>query len=108
MKQKKETGFRKYDQGKLRYDLMPAKVLEQVVDVLTYGANKYTTKDSDGADNWHKCPDPNNRYYAAALRHIQAWRQGELLDKESGKPHLAHAICCLTFILEFANMQNHK
>ena len=48
MQQKKETGFRKYDQGKLRYDLMPAKVLEQVVDVLTYGANKYTTKDSDG------------------------------------------------------------
>lgn len=108
MKQKKEIGFRKYDQGKLRYDLMPAKVLEQVVDVLTYGANKYTTKDSDGADNWHKCPDPNNRYYAAALRHIQAWRQGEFLDKESGKPHLAHAICCLTFILEFANMAKNK
>jgi len=108
MKQKKETGFRKYDQGKLRYDLMPAKVLEQVVDVLTYGANKYTTKDSDGADNWHKCPDPNNRYYAAAMRHIQAWRQGEILDKESGKPHLAHAICCLTFILEFANMAKNK
>lgn len=98
MQQKKETGFRKYDQGKLRYDLMPAKVLEQVVDVLTYGANKYSD------NNWHKCPD-QNRYYAAAMRHIQAWRQGEILDKESGKPHLAHAICCLTFLLEFANMK---
>lgn len=98
MKQKKEK-FVKYDQGKLRYDLMPQKVLEQVVDVLTYGANKYSP------DNWKNCPEPDKRYYSALMRHVEKHRSGEFLDKESGKPHLAHAICCLTFMLESANMK---
>lgn len=106
--EKDKQAFRKYDQGKLRYDLMPAKTFEQIVDVLTYGANKYTTKDSDGANNWHKCPDPDTRYYAALMRHVESFRKGEYYDKESGRPHLAHALCCLIFILEYHNMHDKK
>lgn len=34
----------KFDQGKLRYDLLPPEMLEEVALVLTYGAVKYTTE----------------------------------------------------------------
>jgi hypothetical protein len=29
-----------------------------------------------------------------------AWKSGETLDPESGKHHLAHAMCCAMFLLE--------
>lgn len=83
----------KYDQNKLRYDLMPPEVLQSVVQVLTNGAKKYAD------NNWKDVPDSDNRYYAAAMRHLQAWRMGEMLDAEDSLPHLSHAICCLSFLL---------
>jgi len=92
--------FRKYNKGKLRYDLLPVEALEAVVDVLTYGAEKYTVAGSSGDSNWKNCPDIDNVYYAAALRHIMAWRKGETTDSESTRHHLAHAMCCLIFILQ--------
>ena len=85
---------RKYDADKLRYDLLPIYPLEEIVAVLTYGARKYDD------NNWRKVKPLADRYYAAALRHITAWRRGEKLDSESGKHHLAHAMCCLIFIME--------
>ena len=83
----------KHDSDKLRYDLMPPEVLQSVVQVLTNGAKKYAD------NNWKDVPDSDNRYYAAAMRHLQAWRMGELLDAEDGLPHLSHAVCCLSFLL---------
>lgn len=96
---KSEEG-RKFDDGKLRYDLVPTYALEAVVGVLTYGAKKYDD------ENWRKVEDYERRYYAAALRHIEKHRQGEYLDPESGKPHLAHAVCCLMFVLEKGEERN--
>lgn len=85
---------RKDDLGKLRYDLVPAYALLDVVKVLTYGAKKY------GAENWRKVPEAVPRYVAAYMRHVEAHRRGQVDDPESGLPHLAHAICCLLFLLE--------
>jgi hypothetical protein len=31
---------------------------------------------------------------------LWAWKEGEQIDPESGKHHLAHALCCLTFLYE--------
>ena len=76
---------------KLMYDLLDAYAMEDVVKVLTKGAIKYSP------NNWHKCKG-KLRYYAAGMRHLEAWRKGEDLDNESGLPHLAHAMCCLMFI----------
>jgi len=41
------------------------------------------------------------RCFAAMMRHIACWRNGEACDKESGKPHLAHAIVNAMFVLHF-------
>ena len=86
----------KYDGAKLRYDLLPMGPLDQVVKVLTYGALKYAP------DNWQQVPDAKNRYYAAAMRHLSAWKQGEANDSESDVSHLAHAACCMLFLLHFS------
>jgi hypothetical protein len=83
---------RKDDQGKPRLDLIPPKALIDLGKVLAYGAEKY------GDDNWRKVKDGENRYYAAALRHLLAWRSGEMLDPDSGLPHLSHAMTCLLFL----------
>ena len=56
------------------------------------------TKVVTGENNW-ALVEPE-RYDDAALRHIQAYLSGEVSDPESGKPHLAHALCCLMFRLE--------
>lgn len=85
----------KLDKGKLRVDLVEPEFIEDVADVLTYGAEKY-------ADNsWQDIPNAVDRYYAATMRHLLAWRKGEQVDKESGKSALAHAATNLMFLLHF-------
>lgn len=82
--------FVKHDDTKPRFSLLPQKPLEGAIAVLEYGAKKYSP------DNWSKCKDPL-RYYDAMMRHVLAYRRGETHDKESGLPHLDHALCCLLF-----------
>ena len=41
------------------------------------------------------------RYESALLRHITKYKNGEIYDKETGLQHLAHAGCCLLFMLHF-------
>jgi len=83
----------KYDTGKLRWDLLPIDCVEDVVKILSFGANKY------GPNNWQGVEE--DRYYAALMRHLSASRQGELNDEESGLSHLAHAMCNVVFLLWF-------
>lgn len=85
---------RKDDSGKIRMDLLPPRAIEAVAAVLTFGAAKY------GPDNWRMVEGRRWRYHAAALRHIFAWAQGERCDPETHLHHLAHAACCLLFIVE--------
>jgi hypothetical protein len=85
---------RKDDNGKPRWDLLPLEAVGQVVDVLTFGEQKYAP------DGWRHVPSPRRRYYAAAMRHLVAWWLGSPTDPESGLPHLAHAACCILFLLE--------
>lgn len=89
------TSGRKHDSNKPRYSLLPSGTVLNVVQVLEYGAIKYEI------DNWQKVPDARTRYYDAAMRHINDWWNGSEIDEESSLPHLAHAICCLLFLLWF-------
>ena len=90
----------KFDSGKVRIDLltvsMPNAVLA-VGKVLTFGANKYSD------DNWKKVPEANTRYSAALDRHMNALHRGEEQDPETGLSHLAHAACCVLFMLELSH-----
>lgn len=84
----------KHDTKKPRWDLLPWEAQSQIVDVLTFGAEKY------GPDNWRDLPFARRRYAAAAFRHIVAWLKGERQDPESGLHRLAHAACFILFLLE--------
>jgi len=88
-----EAGI-KYDGEKPDMDLLPPLMELEVAKVLTFGAGKYS------AENWRKVPNLKSRYRAAAKRHINAMRRGEVRDPESGLLHAAHAVCCLMFIGE--------
>jgi hypothetical protein len=84
----------KKDADKKRWDLLPIPSIESIVDVLSFGAKKYSPGGWRTVDEWRP------RYYAAALRHMFAWWRGEKTDSESGLPHLSHALCCLVFLWE--------
>lgn len=102
-----EEGARKDDAGKARWDLLPYFALEEVVQVLTKGCTKY------GDRNWEK-GFVYSRPFAAAMRHLTAfwsakmWPVGDDFDPETGNHHLAHAICCLLFLLTYEGWPESK
>lgn len=89
------TAGRKDDQGKNRLDLIEPEFIEGVGKVLTFGAEKYEE------NSWQKVDNAENRYYAAAMRHLLAWRKGEKIDPESGLNHLDHVACNIMFLQHF-------
>ena len=93
---------KKHDSNKPKWNLLPWVAQTEVVKALTFGEKIY------GADNWRHVPDGNSRYLAAALRHIVAWATGEKHDPESGLHHLAHAVCCLLFLIELDTTQERQ
>ena len=84
----------KHDEGKAPYDLLPWLSVAAVVRVLDFGARKYAP------NGWRSVEGAKGRYFAACMRHVLAWWRGEVDDPESGEPHLAHAACCILFLLE--------
>ena len=98
MTKSKTNGGTKYDTGKLRFDLVPSEALEAVVEVWTYGANKYADRDWEKGLAW-------GRIFAALMRHMWAFWRGESLDEESGLPHLAHAAWCTLALLQYYLMK---
>lgn len=66
----------------------------ETCDVLTFGAGKYD------AHNWRQGMQWS-RLIAAALRHIDAHHRGVVLDPETGLPHVAHALCCILFLMDY-------
>lgn len=84
----------KFDSDKPPIGLIPRSALEAEAQVLAFGAEKY------GRDNWRKGMEWQ-RMIDAALRHIVAFADGEDMDPESGYHHLAHAKCCLSFLIEY-------
>ena len=84
----------KFDTDKRDFTLLPWDSIEQIVQVLEFGAQKYSR------DNWRYVEDAKHRYTKAALRHMIAYTKGEIDDPESGMPHLAHLGCCLLFLME--------
>lgn len=84
----------KFDGDKLPLNLLSTEAMNQTAAVLKFGAQKYAEH------NWRK-GFAWSRPLAAAMRHITAFNDGEDTDPESGLSHLAHAACCIMFLLEF-------
>lgn len=86
----KEIGDRK-NLNKLKWSLVSYKALEPMVEVLMFGAKKYS------ANNWKK-----GLKYTETLesmqRHINSFLEGEDIDPESGLPHVGHILCNAQFL----------
>lgn len=72
----------------------PMSVMEEVSRVFRHGADKY------GKLNWRHSRVELTVYYDAAFRHLQAWRDGEDIDPESGFHHFAHVIAGMMIALD--------
>ena len=74
--------------------LIPPYAMEQTAWVHKLGSDKY------GPYNWRKTGVCASTYVNAILRHLNAWRDGETLDPESGISHLAHVACSCNILLD--------
>lgn len=84
----------KHDREKPPMALIPRAAMEAEAHVLAFGKAKYGAWNWAGGMEWSRLLD-------AALRHIYAYADGETNDPESGLNHLAHARCCLGFLLDY-------
>lgn len=89
----KGTGLR-FNEGKLRYDLVHPFAHEQMVKVLTAGANKYAERNWERGMKWSKV-------YSSAERHLAAIKAGEDYDPETGLLHAAHLACNAHFLTAY-------
>lgn len=87
----------KYDAEKPRFDLLCGECLFDVAYIMTFGAKKYADRNYLGL-KW-------TRVFAAGMRHAWSWFIGKELDEETGKPHLAHAVCCFMMLYEMATRE---
>jgi hypothetical protein len=85
-------GGHKFDEGKPPLSLLDPYALTEVAKVLAFGAEKYDKH------NWRRGIS-YSRLIDAALRHLMDFNSGEDLDPESKLSHIAHASCCLMFLL---------
>ncbi len=85
------SGGVKHDQGKARISLIPVVAIQGEAEVFGFGANKYGAYNFRGGIVYSRLLD-------AILRHVLAIVDGQDLDPESGKPHWAHARCCLAML----------
>lgn len=91
---KPPTSGIKHDQNKVRMDLLPWDAITEIAKIFTFGAKKYADRNWEKGFTW-------SRVYAALIRHLTLWFQGQDNDPETGKSHLSHAGCCLLFLLTF-------
>ena len=82
----------KYDQDKLRFDLIEPDFERELAKVLTHGAIKY------GEENWKTLDNAKQRYIAALKRHLNDFQQGVTTDIESGCRITAHIAANVMFL----------
>jgi hypothetical protein len=89
----KEEGLR-YNAGKKRFDLVHPWAHEQMVNVLTKGAEKYSERNWEKGMAWSKV-------IASLKRHMNAIESGEDYDPETGELHAAHLACNAHFLTAY-------
>jgi hypothetical protein len=79
-----EKAADRFNSGKTRYDLIPPGILKILAQVYSNGALKYEDDNWKGGLSFRSVLD-------SAKRHVEAFRAGEDVDRESGLHTLAHA-----------------
>lgn len=85
---------KRFNEGKVRFDLAPAFAQEQYAKVLTMGAKKYGDRNWEKGMGWSKV-------IASLNRHLEAIKRGEDFDIESGLLHSAHVMTNAAFLTEY-------
>ena len=118
MENEKQKGLR-YNQGKIRYSLIPKTALKELASVLTYGSDKYTVRDEQGKvitsgdNNWQKGLSWKS-VLDSIHRHLESFEAGIDYDNESGLLHLGHVMANVSFLIDFyrsypeGDDRNHK
>lgn len=86
----KKEGLR-FNEGKLRYDLVHPRAHEGLVKVLTAGSKKYAERNWEKGMKW-------SSVIASLKRHLAAIERGEDFDKETGLLHIDHVQCNAHFL----------
>ena len=79
---------------KPRLSLVPPAGLVYAALAMANGADKY------GAYNWREKKVQAMIYLEACVRHVLSWQDGEEDARDSGVPHLAHALACLLILID--------
>lgn len=79
---------------KIPLHLAPMSAVHAMAEGFADGAKKY------GPYNWREKTVSSTVYYAAALRHLAAWYDGEEIAEDSGIHHLSHALACLAILVD--------
>ncbi len=84
--------------AKAPWEIVPWKPMEEIVDSLANGSEKH------GKIGWKKLAkrEVRDRYFAKVMRHLTAWRNGQIID-ESGQSHLAHAVADILILMDRCN-----
>lgn len=83
---------------KPRLDLIEPEFIVEMGKIMSYGCIKYEK------DSWKLIHNPQDNYFGACMRHLMAYRSGEIRDNESGLLHLAHAAVNIMFLMYFDNL----
>lgn len=90
----------KHDEGKIRFDLLPVDSLEDIANCFNHGTEKY------GPRSWETHGKVEySRLYAAILRHLFSWWNGEDKDTDSGLDHLAHVATNAAMLLSYSKRE---
>ncbi len=85
---------RKDDQTKPPLYLLPFDALYSITAALEFGAKKYGDRNWEKGMAWH-------RPLRACLGHLWDWWLRRGPDPETGLSHLAHAGCCILFLIAY-------
>lgn len=79
---------------KVALGLVPGTALAHIAEVLKHGRDAY------GDYNWRTDKISASVYYDAALRHLEKWVDGETVDPETRRNHLAHVASNMVIMLD--------
>lgn len=91
----------KNDSGKAPLSLIPSKAQVEEAFVWKHGEGVH------GRDNWRQ-GFQWTRIIDAILRHATSYKEGQTLDPETGRSHMAHIRCDAAMLIEFETTHNDK